>query len=1400
MADKSLDQRTRKIDQTQIRKGNELEMMQQAQNQFLAIQAERQRNLSEQRTIMGMEQQQNATLMEGAQMAAIGGNQAIPQTVDPRTQAVLNKYGMGRPKFMKSTQHTQQVTKQHVTINNTTNNTTTNNVNAGGYGGPVQGRALSWRTGGNDSTEKFKVWLANSYARQQQQAKIREREYEKREDSLVRSGNKMMRKLEGIGKTMGKILDPRNVGNTLVNPLKMLFIFMGFHNLIKNWGKLMGFLRKAENFMTGLASSFGLTVENGKINYDKAKFTNQAEKKLGWIGTKLVIAFGGNPYRGETVADVLKNTFIGSSRHPDGLWEQMKRYFKDKFEERSEAIKQYPIPDLRSYLNGDKPDFIGLGKELMAYLGDITSIALSGSGALKKIISRNHMKADRDNYSGGDEDKYETVKTSGLLNTKYGTRGSQKNANEYTKALRESNRKNILNAKTDVKVVNGVTTAREFLGEDKVKVFEELGLRVDNLTVEDHAGGVSYYNIGFTGKDGLDYNVVFDREGRTSGYVTPGSKYYHHGSKNANWYRGELIGYGDANHKSITGTSLSSREISEDGSKLLSGEVGFYRQFNELAKMAKTAKSGTAISEEQFAFGINRVNNFVKDLESDGYVMIPDEALTSVLNLSQEEVAKLRKEGDLVKKTYYTVRRRLTLIEACTIAQKNSPEVAALLAALNTEIYTYGKIGQYTAIKDYFPLAGDIATHYWMGKSAKNSIATKIGKVSSASRIKKFGKAKGLSDAAIKKAQNLAAKKIAKKLAAKAVFRAIPYVGWGLLAYDAIELLYTALVKRNPAGSALEEWKKAKAELDKLPKYIGDTVDEFEYLAYKEADDSQDAKHRVFDMTLIDSDSGYPTTNPSDAAIEFTAIKGSILRGLLKDKMNIDGDTYDMLNIQDNDEYKDSKTEDIAHLTSDFIHTNYYGDAEYSSRDAGNGEWIDDLSGSNSVLRKTEVGNEIKRDKDIKEAEQAAAAREAQAENDAKEVEALGLKYLLPENPTKADKIKYLKTELNNAGITDPMTRNAIIGNLLSESGLNEGIKERGGGPGNGIAQWTDEGRKKAVIDYINGIRTKQGKPKIQKITDATFEEQVSALLHNTKDGLVGSSLGKETLSEMSKYGDLRGKTAAFMDTWEKNWASSPGAKKSPDTVYVDKKGKPHDTRNNELTRRTTDSWYSVTNGEVNKSILAKILGNAVGLGVDGVNEVVEIGGKLYNRITGTELYKKGAEAASETVDKAGNIVNTVAENLRETLSTDLSTSLGKVGREYNDYYYYLRNHGDLPSGLSHMQWEEAVHNRTGFYPSALTDVTDGLYSEVSPTSVTSSYSSSASNSNKDIARLRDFSMAMKEGKLNAIQKEEKAKEETRKTIKEMNTSLNSIDKKLSISIGAASENSDLIRAGLANK
>ena len=93
-----------------------------------------------------------------------------------------------------------------------------------------------------------------------------------------------------------------------------------------------------------------------------------------------------------------------------------------------------------------------------------------------------------------------------------------------------------------------------------------------------------------------------------------------------------------------------------------------------------------------------------------------------------------------------------------------------------------------------------------------------------------------------------------------------------------------------------------------------------------------------------------------------------------------------------------------------------------------------------------------------------------------------------------------------------------------------------------------------------------------------------------------------------------------------------------------------------------------------------------------------------------------------------------------------------------------------------------------------------GLYSEVSPTSVTSSYSSSASNSNKDIARLRDFSIAMKEGKLNAIQKEEQAKEETRKTIKEMNTSLNSIDKKLSISIGAASENSDLIRAGLASK
>ena len=47
MADKSLDRDTRRIDQARVQKGKELEMMQQAQNQFLAIQAERKQNLTD---------------------------------------------------------------------------------------------------------------------------------------------------------------------------------------------------------------------------------------------------------------------------------------------------------------------------------------------------------------------------------------------------------------------------------------------------------------------------------------------------------------------------------------------------------------------------------------------------------------------------------------------------------------------------------------------------------------------------------------------------------------------------------------------------------------------------------------------------------------------------------------------------------------------------------------------------------------------------------------------------------------------------------------------------------------------------------------------------------------------------------------------------------------------------------------------------------------------------------------------------------------------------------------------------------------------------------------------------------------------------------------------------------
>lgn len=1317
MADKSLDQQTRKIDKTQVNRGNEFEMMQKAQNQFMAIQAERKQNLAQQRAIMGMEQQQNMTLMQGAQMAAMGGGGGgIPQSVDPRTQAVMSKYGMGKPKFQRSQQHSQQVTKQNVVIHNTTNNNTTNNVNAGGYGGPVAGRALAFRGGGNESTEKFKVWLNNSYARQQQQAEIRNREYEKREDSLIRSSNKMMRKLEGIGKSIGKVLDPKKVGATLVNPLKMLFMFMGFHMFINNWKKLISWLSKGEKFFAGMAETFGFGYEDGNVKVNKRKLSSQVDKKLGWIGTQLVYAFGGNPYRGDRIGDMLHHIIIGDKQHY-GLWEQIKDYLKDKFNERSEAIKNFPRPNLSSYIEGKngKPDFIGAGGELIGYLTDILGIALTGSQALKRINYNNYKQADINSYKGQD-DVNDVNRYEGIHYAKANGTAVKAKAEEFEKKIDWTKLNYYSPAEGKSSYEQGNMTLKEFLGEDKINYLKGLGLNVNennkayNLRTFFNKGPedeIYHYTIPMSDNEGNLFHITFDNHGKVWEKSIYGNNHLLD-----DYYTGDLIRWTNNDKKFLKGVELSDLEISPDNS--LSTATGVFRQFYELSKVVKTAQKGGEIDETKFAFGLDRINKYANEVESDGFLIIPPEALKTVLNLSNEEISNYTSQGNIKTKTYYSVVRNITFGEALKIARTQSNELKAFYEYVNTYIYTYGDIGKITALKDYAPswktVLGAALTTQSQSKITKRALA----------RIEKEGAMRGLKKEVIERAERQAAKRIAGKFAAKAFARAIPYVGWALLAWDAIDLIYTFAIKRSPTGAALKEWAGANDQLKKNPKKIGDILDEDEYNIMMDCDEEGESKAKIFGIKLVNSVTGNEIKNgdKSAAEIKLTAIKVELFKKILKEKVGIN-ERMDLKDIQTSDEFKESGEKDFSRAAIEHLHKQS-GDNDFTFTKDGTvtTEFLASISGENSQLSKNEKKNEARRDNHRKQQENSNWLNAEMAKADRGLADQLGVTEFLKKgsNASQDDRIAYLKEQLYQAGIQDETTQNAIIGNLLSESGLNPASNEKDGA-GVGIAQWTDGGRKAAVLNYINDKRKAAGLQPYNSIDEATYEEQVAALLFNPKDGLVGSKFGKDIIAEMEKKDkdgkmalDLEGRTTVFMDKFESPVYSSKHNKDNPNekawSYKKDKNGKYildengqkvkifyDSSRNEEIARRLGNSNTAAGVGGHQNLYAAELLASGAEAGANGINYVI-------NKTSESDIIDKIKGGVNTVGNKAGELVDRVADALPNI--EEKKYPLGLMGKEYSDYYYYKANNGSLPPNLTRAQWNEAIHRRTGFYPSEL--------------------------------------------------------------------------------------------------
>lgn len=365
MAVNDSEKKSRAILEKQTKKGEEYQGFQEAQGQLLNIQAEQRANLNEQRAISGMEVQQNQTLAQAAEiMAASGGGaggamMAVPQQNPKGTQAILNKFGIGKPGTQRATK-TQQVNNTPQKINITNNTTTHNNIQVSQPQIPMQQPVIPMRTPSGSDTNKFKVWLSNAFARQNEAAAIRDKEYQKREWALTRSANRMIRKMGDLGKAFADKMNPKNISNMFGDQLKVVMFLMGFAIVADNIDNIMKFAGGIKEKVVGLYQWF--------TNIKKGDNTNSFRGLL-------VNLLGGK--EGESALQAGKGLL---SQIGDAVSIKLQNFL----EKRGNAVRAIPKPDIDITRDG----LGGLFSKLVGYLGDVIATSVSGTRGLERAIFR----------------------------------------------------------------------------------------------------------------------------------------------------------------------------------------------------------------------------------------------------------------------------------------------------------------------------------------------------------------------------------------------------------------------------------------------------------------------------------------------------------------------------------------------------------------------------------------------------------------------------------------------------------------------------------------------------------------------------------------------------------------------------------------------------------------------------------------------------------------------------------------------------------------------------------------------------------------------------------------------------------------------------------------------------
>ena len=382
-----INKKAAKLVEKQTEKGKEMQQYEEVRSQLQTIMSEQQNNLALEKQDMGNQAQLTETLSQAGAMAAAGGVgggiAAQPQVVGPSTTETLQKFGM-KPGTTVTHGHNVQIQPNKITVNNTYNNTTTNNISNGA--GPLQGRPVQIAAATNteaQSQARFKTWLSNLFAQQKEANQKRSKEYEKREWSLTRSANKMLRKMEATGKNVMDAFNPQRFGQTVGSQMKILMTLFAIKFLAKNWDKIIKIAGNIVKFVKDGISYFGIGQEGKRLVANGGGFRGD-----------LIRFLGGNPRDPKTtLLGVLKEIFKEFGDH-------MRLYFEKQMALRGMAMKSIKFPEIKTdnnslgggllgrMLSGLGSVFTKAFSGVTTYLGDILTALVDPKAGVGKAVDR----------------------------------------------------------------------------------------------------------------------------------------------------------------------------------------------------------------------------------------------------------------------------------------------------------------------------------------------------------------------------------------------------------------------------------------------------------------------------------------------------------------------------------------------------------------------------------------------------------------------------------------------------------------------------------------------------------------------------------------------------------------------------------------------------------------------------------------------------------------------------------------------------------------------------------------------------------------------------------------------------------------------------------------------------